>query len=357
MRRFYALAAAGLLFLTGCGAPAEPQETPVSRQIIAMDTVMQFSVYGQRAEDTVQAAVEEVQRLEKLLSRTDPDSELSRLNERAGERTAVDREVCDLIRAAVGYSEEADGSFDITVAPIVDAWGFTSDTQRVPAREELEKLLPLVDSGLISMDLTDDGAWITLAEGQSVDLGGIAKGYASDCLANLFAEQGVERGWVSLGGNVLAWGTRPDGNPWQVGVQDPQHPDQEQVVGLVGLENAFAVTSGGYQRYFEKDGVTYHHILDPDTGYPADSGLVSVTVVADVGGEEPARSGNGTMCDAFSTALFVMGEERALEFWRSHAGAFDLVLVTEDGRVLVTDGIADNFTPQEGSGYTYETVS
>lgn len=355
MRRFYGLAAAGLLFLTGCGAPAEQQETPVSRQIIAMDTVMQFSVYGQGAEDTVQAAVEEVQRLEELLSRTVPDSEVSRLNDRAGERTAVDREVYDLMQAAVNYAAETNGSFDVTVAPVVDAWGFTSEIQRVPAREELERLLPLVDSGSISMDLADDGAWITLAAGQSVDLGGIAKGYASDCLAELFAQRAVERGWVSLGGNVLAWGTRPDGEPWQVGVQDPQYPDQERVVGLVGLENAFAVTSGGYQRYFEEDGTTYHHILDPDTGYPADSGLVSVTVVADVG--ESAMPGNGTMCDAFSTALFVMGEERALDFWRNHNGGFDLILVTKDGRVLVTDGISDSFTPEEGSGYTYETVS
>ena len=157
MRRriFILLAAAGLLFLTGCGAPAEQQETPVSRQIIAMDTVMQFSVYGQGAEDTVQAAVEEVQRLEELLSRTVPDSEVSRLNDRAGERTAVDREVYDLMQAAVNYAAETNGSFDVTVAPVVDAWGFTSEIQRVPAREELERLLPLVDSGSISIDGRD----------------------------------------------------------------------------------------------------------------------------------------------------------------------------------------------------------
>lgn len=350
MKRFLGLAAV-MLFLTGCGASSVPQETPVNRQIIAMDTAMTFSVYGQGADDTVQAAVEEVQRLEGLLDRTDRDSQVSRLNSSAGDTVTVEQEVYDLLGAAVRYSEETDRCFDMTVAPLMDAWGFTGDHQRVPQQTELAQLLPLVDSGLISLE---EGT-VTLAEGQSVDLGGIAKGYASDCLAALFAQRQVERGWVSLGGNVLAWGTRPDGTPWKIGVQDPRHPDQQRSVGLVGLENAFAVTSGGYQRYFEEDGTTYHHILDPHTGYPAQSGLISVTVVADVSnGEGP---GNGTMCDALSTALFVMGEERTLEFYRSSGLDFDLILVTADDRVLVTEGIADSFTPEEGSGYDYETVS
>lgn len=350
MKRFLGLAAA-MLLLTGCGAPADSQETPVNRQIIAMDTAMTFSVYGQGADDTVQAAVEEVQRLEELLDRTDPGSQVSQLNGSAGDPVTVDQEVYDLLSAAVQYSEKTEGCFDITVAPIVDAWGFTTDHPHVPSQAELAELLPLTDSSLLSLQ---DGM-ITLAQGQSVDLGGIAKGYASDCLAALFAQRQVERGWASLGGNVLAWGTRPDGTPWRIGVQDPRYPDQERSVGLVGLENAFAVTSGGYQRYFEEDGITYHHILDPHTGYPAQSGLISVTVVADVSsGEGP---GNGTMCDALSTALFVMGEERALDFYRSSGLDFDLILVTEDNRVLVTEGIADSFTPEEGSRYTYETVS
>ena len=347
-----------LLMMTACAN--QQGETPVTRQVIAMDTVMEFTLYGEGAGDIVQTAVEEIQRLEDLLSKTDPASEVSQLNERAGERVEASETLYALTAAACGYTTETEGCFDITVAPLVDAWGFTGENQRVPSSEELAALLPLVGSDRITLESGEDGDFITLDAGQSIDLGGIAKGYASDCLAALFAAQGAERGWVSLGGNVLAWGTRPDGDPWRVGIQDPQYPDQQQYVGLVGLENAFAVTSGGYQRYFEENGRTYHHILDPATGYPADSELISVTVVADAdtaGGTGTTRPGSGTMCDAFSTALFVMGEERALDFWRGSQRDFDLILVTDDGRVLVTEGIADQFTPQEGSGYTYETVS
>ena len=364
-QRIMPLAAAWLLLLlAGCGPAAETAENePVSRQIFAMDTLMQFTLYGEGAGDTVQAAAETVQELDGALSRLDPDSEVSLLNAHAGERTAVSRQLYDLVAFSQAYSRETEGCFDITVAPVMDAWGFTSEEPRVPGQAELEDLLDLVDSGRIALEAGEEGDFITLAARQAIDLGGIAKGYATDCLAEMFARRNVERGWVSLGGNVLVWGTRPDGEPWRVGIQDPLHPDMAQNVGEVRLEDAFAVTSGGYQRYFEENGTVYHHVVDPATGYPADSGLLSVTVVAEaepVGGEDAdgtTEPGNGAMCDALSTALFVMGEERAVAFWRESNLDFDLVLVTEDGRVVVTAGIADSFAPQTGSEYEYETVS
>ena len=194
------------------------------------------------------------------------------------------------------------------------------------------------------------GTTVTLDEGTQIDLGGIAKGYASDRVAAIFTEHKVPRGLVRLGGNILAWGDRPDGAGWRIGIQDPADPDNsEALAGVLELKDAFAVTSGSYQRYFEEDGKTYHHIIDPATGYPADSGLTSVTVVAD------RNTGSGTLCDALSTALFVMGEEQALEYWRSGAYDFQMVLVTEDGRVVATDGLKDCFEPL--GEYAYETVS
>jgi len=340
------LTAAFLLGLTACGGAAE--EKPASRQIVAMDTAMSFSLYGSEGNEAISAMVEEVQRLEGILSRTDPFSEVGFLNGKPGAPVEVGGEVCGLIETARNFTEATGGAFDITVAPVMEAWGFTTDSYQVPSREELDELL----AGMGMEHVHTEGSTAQLDEGTRIDLGGIAKGYASDCLVQVFENYDVERGWASLGGNVAAWGTRPDGTPWKVGVRDPKHTEQEVLVGMIGLENAFAVTSGGYERFFEEGGKTYHHILDPKTGYPADSGLVSVTVVADC--ETP---GNGAMCDALSTALFVMGEEAALEFRRNSGYEFDLVLVTADDRVVVTEGIAANFSETEGSGYTYETVS
>ena len=340
------LAAFLALTLTACGGGAE--ETPVTRQIIAMDTAMSFSLYGENGDEAVQAMVEEVQRLEGILSRTDSFSEIGFLNRMPGQSVEVGEEVTALLERARTFTETTGGAFDITIAPVVEAWGFTTDSYQVPEEETLTELL-----GTMGMEHVHvDGTAAVLDAGTQVDLGGIAKGYASGCLAEIFEEYGIESGWADLGGNLLAWGPRPDGQPWRVGVRDPKNVENGGLVGTVSLENAFAVTSGGYERFFEADGEVYHHIIDPATGYPADSGLVSVTVVADCLTEE-----NGTMCDALSTALFVMGEEDALALWRSGAYDFDLVLVTEDDRVVVTGGIAEGFVQAEGSGYTYETVS
>lgn len=347
MRKLTAIALAWVMMFGALSACGAKQEEPVTRQIIAMDTAMSFSVYGEKGNETVQAAVEEIQRLEKLMDRTDENSMIAELNHAEGRSVQTGEEICSLIRAAQAFSAATAGAFDITIAPVVSAWGFTEGSHQVPEKKQLEQLLTSVGSNHVT--LTEDT--VTLTPGTQIDLGGIAKGYASDRLAELFAQQQTERGWVSLGGNVLAWGDRPDGSPWKVGIQDPKQPTEEALVGMVGLENAYAVTSGGYQRFFEEHGKIYHHIIDPATGYPADSGLTSVTVVAGC-----EAKGNGTMCDALSTALFIMGEEKALDFWRSSQYDFDLVLVTDDDRVLVTAGIADQFTEAEGSGYTYETV-
>lgn len=353
MRRFmgFVLAAALLVSLTACaGAEADPDKAQESIQVIAMDTVMIFTVYGERSTHAAYEAEDMIRELEDLLSRTDAESQVSAINRAAAEETvAVDEEVRRLLEAAEKYSLATEGAFDMTIAPVVSAWGFTEDSYRVPSRGELTELLSHVGAD----KLTLDGNTVSHEADVQIDLGGIAKGYASDRVAEIFTENAVPRGWASLGGNVLAWGDRPDGTPWRVGIKNPRHPDEEPFVGLLELKDAYAVTSGSYERFFEENGNTYHHIIDPATGCPADSGLTSVTVVADYA----AGQDRGTMCDALSTALFVMGEEKALDFWRNSGYDFDLVLVTEDGRVIVTDGIADVFTAEDESGYTYETVS
>lgn len=345
-----------LLFLSGCAVPANPDTAQESIQVIAMDTAMLITTYGERSVSAAYAAEDVIRDLDEKLSRTNEDSEVSRLNRAGGEEVEVGEDLYSLLGAASFFSAETEGAFDITVAPLVSAWGFTADSFRVPSREELDTLLELVDySGVRCSSDTSVRSTAALGPGQSIDLGAAAKGYAAGKLAEVMREYDIPRANISLGGNVLAWGDRPDGTPWRVGIQDPAKPDDKNAfAGILELTDAFAVTSGGYQRYFEQDGKRYHHILDPVTGYPADSGLTSVTVVAPAG---PSDQWNGAMCDAYSTALFVMGEERALDFWRKHQNDFELVLVAEDGRVLVTSGLAERFIPVENCGYVYKTVS
>ena len=349
MKRFSILIAALCLCLTGCGK----QTTEATAQIFAMDTVMEVAAYGEHAEQAVKYTEKRIEELENRLSRTKADSLVSGLN-RDGSIRHLTYDYWNLIARAKEYRDATNGAFDITIAPVMDAWGFTGDSFRVPEQSELDTLLKKVNSDAIQM-LGSPSDSVTLGEGQAIDLGGIAKGYTSDLVEQTFRANGIESGKISLGGNVFVLGTKPDGSDWRVGIKDPRN--ESGLAAILSLRDAYAITSGGYERYFEENGKTYHHIIDPSTGYPADSGLLSVTVVAADNGPDWAGAGNGAMCDAFSTALFVMGEEQALDFWRNGGYDFDLVLVTEDGRVVITAGLADRFEEVKDSGYTYETVS
>ena len=349
MKRFSILIAALCLCLTGCGK----QTTEATAQIFAMDTVMEVAAYGEHAEQAVKYTEKRIEELENRLSRTKADSLVSGLN-RDGSIRHLTYDYWNLIARAKEYRDATNGAFDITIAPVMDAWGFTGDSFRVPEQSELDTLLKKVNSDAIQM-LGSPSDSVTLGEGQAIDLGGIAKGYTSDCVEAVFYDHEIENGKISLGGNVFVLGTKPDGSDWRVGIKDPRN--ESGLAAILSLRDAYAITSGGYERYFEENGKTYHHIIDPATGYPADNGLLSVTVVAKANGPDASGAGNGAMCDAFSTALFVMGEEKALDFWRTGGYDFDLVLVTADGRVVVTAGLADRFEEVKDSGYTYETVS
>ena len=215
----------------------------------------------------------------------------------------------------------------MTVYPVVRAWGFTTGDYRVPEPAELAELLERVDYTRVSLS----GSTLTLPEGMELDLGAVAKGYTGDVLMELLEEQGVASAIVELGGNVQALGTKPDGSPWRVAVQAPEGG----YAAALEIVDKAVVTSGGYQRYFERDGETYWHIIDPADGCPARSGLASVTVVAE----------EGTLCDALSTALFVMGADRAADFWRE-TGDFDFVLLDEEGGVTITEGLEGCFSLQ-----------
>ena len=326
MKRFACLILAALMALSLAACGTQKRET---LELFAMDTYMTFVAIGDGADDVLTDLSRTVNTLESSLSRTVDTSEVSRLNR---DGSAVwDEDGAQLLSWALQHSQETDGAFDITIAPLVELWGITSDSHRVPSQAEF--------------------CSISLDEGCSVDLGGIAKGYASDCAAVLFHRSALTGGCANLGGNVYVYGTNAQNKPWSVAIQDPA--DSEGYVCTLSLSDAFVVTSGGYQRYFTApDGTVYQHILDPKTGYPVQSDLTSVSVVTRGG-----FGGQGTRADAYSTALYVMGEQAAVDFWRAQDMSFDMVLITRDGRVVYTPGLADCFNEKDGTAYVYQLLA
>ena len=317
-----------LVLAAGCVMQsAASQKRTVTRQLFAMDTIMEFTACGRNAEAAVDAAMAEVQRLDALLSAANPSSEVSQLNEASG--GAVSEDVAALLRLSLETWEETAGLFDCTVYPLVRLWGFPTQEYHVPADAELAEVLPLADSAKLSFD----GEALRMAPGQAIDFGGVGKGYAAARVMEVFQDCGVRSGMVSLGGNVQVLGAKPDKTPWRIGIRDPEG---DGYFAVLSLENKAAVTSGGYERYFEANGETYIHILDPRTGRPAESDLLSVTVVSE----------DGAKADALSTALFLMGREDAASFWQDHGG-FDMVLVTVDRETIITQGLQDSFQSDE----------
>lgn len=305
------------LLLTSCG----PREESLT--FFAMDTVMSVTLYD--APDGMTAKLQsKVTELEKLLSVTDPQSEIYRLN-REG-HTDLSSMTCEVLTDALNRCALTDGALDITIYPAMQAWGFTTDAYHIPDDAELAALSDRID--YTKIELTDGAA--AIPEGFMVDLGAVAKGYTAEKLTEMLSDAGVRSALLDLGGNIQAIGQSPQGRPWNVGVQSP---DGEGYLGILSVTDKAVVTSGGYERNFTQDGITYHHILDPTTAKPAHSGLQAVTIVGD----------SGIDCDAYSTALYVMGPEKAISFWRSQ-NSFECILLTDDGSLLVTEGLKDSFT-------------
>lgn len=332
--------------LAACGA--ERSET---RTVYAMDTVMNLTVYGRNTAAALDEAERELHTLDTaVLSRTADSSALYRLNAAQGAAVgyAADDALPALIRTALAVSDATGGAFDPTLAPVLDAWGFTKDERRVPSADELAALLARTGTDKVQVEETADGCAVTLADGAQLDLGGIAKGYAADLLHAQLTAAGIASAALDLGGDVCVIGKKADGSDWRIAVKDPA--DTERYLGVLTASDAFIVTSGIYERFFEENGARYHHIIDPATGRPAESGLVSVTVVCE----------NGAWADALSTACFVLGKDGAMALRASLAAqgtAFDLILVTDDGCVGYTDGLSGRFSPSEESRYRYEALS
>lgn len=293
---------------------------------------MTVSAYGEQGEKAVDSAVKEINRLDALLSTGKDTSEVSALNKNEGGDLSADTNA--LMDAALDLYESTDHVFDITIYPVMKLWGFTDQNYKVPSDGDLKAALELVDASTLDYNQSKKTVDFTV-KGTKIDFGGIAKGYTSATVAQLYRDLGVTSGLINLGGNVQTVGLKPDGSEWRIGIQHPE--DENAMLGVVTTHDEAVITSGGYERNFEEDGVVYHHIIDPSTGYPADSGLISVTIVSE----------DGTLADGLSTSLFIMGREKATEYWKSHQKDFDFILCEEDGTLVVSSGLKDRFTPAD----------
>lgn len=301
--------------------------TSADEHRLAMGTLVCVTVFGvdeARARSTMETVFDEVERVESQTTRHTPDGAVARLNARGG--GAVNRDAARVMARALAVSEATGGAFDITVAPLVDVWDFSEDMV-LPDHGEIQRLLDRVDYRRVTVDTSRLD--VAMAPGTSVDLDGIAKGYAVDRALGVLRAAGVTSAIVDAGGDVGLLGNSPRAGGWRIGIK---HPRSEGLLGVLLLEGGAVATSGDYQRCAFVDGSRYHHILDPSTGYPA-RGVISVTVTAE----------RCTDADALATAIFVMGPREGLAFVEATDGV-EAVIVTGDetvGEVLVSTGLRD----------------
>ena len=296
-----------------------------STDVFAMDTYMNLKACGENTEQALKDAVEEIHRLENIFSVTLPESDISSINK--GIPAEVSDDTLNVLNSALEYGESTDGALDITIYPVLKLWGFTTGEYKIPEKSEINELLENV--GYSCMEI--NGNTVSVPENVRIDLGALAKGYTGDRIMQIFKSHGIDSAIISLGGNVQALGKKPDGSNWKVSVRNPFSPDEDMCI--LSVDGKAVITSGNYERYFEGgDGNVYWHIIDPSDGYPADNGIVSATVTGE----------SGIMCDALSTAFFVMGREKAEKYYRENKN-FDMILVTDNREILITEGISENF--------------
>jgi thiamine biosynthesis lipoprotein len=299
----------------------------VTRDVFAMDTYMNMKAYGKEAETALEEAENRIHELEEKLSATSETSDIWKINHSNGNEVALCDDTAVLIEKAIEIGSCVNGALDITIFPVLKEWGFTTGEYHIPEKAKLDTLLSNVDYEKIDLN----GNTVSIPDNAEIDLGALAKGYTGDEVMKIFNSHGIDSAIVSLGGNVQALGSKPDGSAWKVAVRDPFSPEKDMCV--VEVKNKAVITSGNYERFFTgDDGQKYWHIIAPADGYPADNGFVSVTVIGD----------NGLNCDCLSTALFVAGEDGYENIIKEYPD-YDFIFVTDDEKILYTKGIADYF--------------
>ncbi|KIN80596.1 FAD:protein FMN transferase [Clostridium botulinum] len=316
------------LVFVGCNSKSEE---PVSRETYLMGTIINIKAYGKNADKAVQASVDKISDIENKMSLNISTSEVNKINKNAGiAPVKVSKNTFDVVKASLIYSEKSKGSFDITVEPLVSLWGIGTDKARIPSKDEISNTLKLINYKDVIINEKESTVMLK-RKGQAIDLGAIAKGYTADELKKVLLNYNVSSAFLSLGGNVYVLGNKPDKTPWKIGVQNPLEP-RGDYLGIVSVSDKSVVTSGNYERFFERNGKRYHHIFDTKTGYPAEKGLISVSIISD-------KSIDG---DALSTSVYTLGLDEGKKLIESLKGV-EAIFVTNDKKVYVTSGLKDVF--------------
>ncbi len=306
-------------------------EAPAPQTEFVLGTVCTVNLFAKGTREAYREIFERLREIEARMSANRDDSEIAEINRNAGiAPVRVHPDVIDVVSTALRYAELSDGAFDPSIGPLVKLWNIGSDDARLPAAAEIEAVLPLIDYRSVVVDAAA-GTVFLKRPGMKLDLGAIAKGYAADEAARIIAKRRIPSAIVDLGGNVLAYGEKNGKESWRVGVQDPSS-ERGSHIGIVSVKNKTLVTSGVYERYFEADGVRYHHILDPKNGYPVENGLLSVTIVAD----------RSIDADGLSTSVFALGPEKGRRLVESLSGV-EAIFIFDDFAVRSTSGILRDF--------------
>jgi FAD:protein FMN transferase len=323
-----------VFLLTSCGGTSvSPERTRDNRMLLG--TVVSIMIQQENVPEGMFEAVfdrtEEIQNRMSINERDYDDTEVLAINRNAGvQPVQVSPDTLLVIEEGIRYGELTHGAFDISIAPLVRLWGMGTDRAAIPADGQITAVLPEIDYSAITVDRENSTVYLP-REGMGIDVGGIAKGYAADEGARILREAGVNHAILDYGGDIVTIGGRPSGAPWRIGIQHPSG-QRSRYIGVLDSVDESVVSSGAYERFFEEDGIRYHHIFDRATGYPSESGLVSVTVI----GKDAMKT------DALSTAVFVMGLEAGLELLNSLPG-YDGIIATEDLEVVITAGLTDRF--------------
>ena len=319
-----------LIASSGCSTSIQETSEPLSITGLMLDTVISVTLYDAQRQDTLDGVLEVIEEYENMLSKTIEGSDVWNINHSEGAPTQVSDETVELIGIALKYAEMTDGAFDITIGHVSNLWDFKSEAPEVPSAEELAAAVALVDYTQVKLE----GNTVTLLNpDMELDLGGIAKGYIADRIVDYLESRGVSSAIINLGGNVYAMGSK-GGKDWTVGLQDPFGRHQSPVAA-VQLQNKSVVTSGIYERYFiDEEGNFYHHILNPETGYPVQNELTSVTIISD-------HSVDG---DALSTSCYVLGLEKGLKLIQSIDG-IEAIFIDRDENTYYTSGIGEGGIP------------